>query len=62
MTKNEILSAIHFQGFLYLEQVDAVVLETNGNISVLQKGGEGENTSLTKPLQKKKNSVKPNSH
>lgn len=44
--KDEILQAARSQGISSMEQVDAVVLETNGNMSILMKAEPGENSTL----------------
>ncbi len=46
VNKDEILQAARSQGIACMEQVEGVVLETNGNMSVLTKGEPGENSTL----------------
>lgn len=45
--KGELLQAMRSQGISRLEQVEAVVLETDGSFSVLKKAKEGQTTVLT---------------
>lgn len=45
--KGELLQAMRSQGISRLEQVEAVVLETDGSFSVLQKADEGRATVLS---------------
>ncbi|NDK56801.1 DUF421 domain-containing protein [Pontibacter fetidus] len=52
ITKEEILAAIRSQGIGNIEKVDAVVLETQGNLSVIQKIEDGSGSVLQ--------NVKPN--
>lgn len=52
ITKEEILAAIRSQGIGNVEKVDAVVLETQGNLSVIQTIEEGSGSVLQ--------NVKPN--
>jgi hypothetical protein len=46
ITENEILSAVREEGLADLTQVDAVVLETNGSLSVIHFGQPGEWSTL----------------
>lgn len=45
--KEELLQAMRSQGVSRLEQVEAVVLETDGSFSVLERSGDGEATVLS---------------
>ncbi|MDN7023537.1 DUF421 domain-containing protein [Methanoculleus sp. FWC-SCC1] len=47
ITEAEIEQALRAQGAGSRESVHAVVLETNGNLSVISQGGDGEVTSLS---------------
>lgn len=45
--EDEILQAVRSMGIGAMEQVEAVVLETNGNLSVLKAVGEAEQSTLS---------------
>lgn len=45
--KEELLQAMRSQGISRLEQVEAVVLETDGSFSVVEKSGDGEVSALS---------------
>lgn len=47
VNKGEVLQAVRSQGFSSLENVEAVVLETDGSFSVLQSTGERRTTVLS---------------
>lgn len=46
VTEDEVLQTIRSEGFSDLNEIDAIVLETNGKFSVIKKSGKKENTSL----------------
>lgn len=46
VARDEVLAAVRGQGFENLEQVEAVVLETDGSFSVISKSDEGPNSTL----------------
>ncbi|HSL43672.1 MAG TPA: YetF domain-containing protein [Anaerolineales bacterium] len=46
VNKDELLQAMRSQGVSRLEQVEAVVLETDGSFSVVEKAGDGKSTVL----------------
>ncbi len=46
LVENEILQALRSKGYSSLRDVDAVVLETNGNISIIGKTSINEKSSL----------------
>jgi uncharacterized membrane protein YcaP (DUF421 family) len=46
ITKEEILSAVREQGIISLDDVEAVVLETEGNLSILKKSDSNNNSAL----------------
>jgi uncharacterized membrane protein YcaP (DUF421 family) len=47
VTREEILAAIRAEGYAELEEVDAVVLETDGNFSVLQSVAPRQDSAMT---------------
>ncbi|MFC4409036.1 DUF421 domain-containing protein [Chungangia koreensis] len=47
VTESEILQAVRQQGISSLDDVDAVILETNGKFSVIQKIKQSENSTLS---------------
>ena len=49
ITENEILSAIREEGLADLDQVEAVVLETNGSLSIIH-SGESDGTSALRDV------------
>jgi uncharacterized membrane protein YcaP (DUF421 family) len=50
VNKGEILQAVRSQGFSNLDEVEAVVLETDGSLSILQNTGERRTTVLSNVL------------
>ncbi len=46
ITENEILSAVREEGLADLDQVEAVVLETNGSLSIVHAGDFGEPSAM----------------
>lgn len=46
ITQDEILQIVRSNGIANLEDVDAIVLETNGNFSVIKKLGENEGSTI----------------
>lgn len=46
MTEADVLAAVRAHGASSLDEVDAVVLETHGSVSVIQRRGGGPDTAL----------------
>ena len=46
VTRGEVRSATRAQGAASLSQIHAIVLETDGSLSVIQSGGETDNSAL----------------
>ncbi len=44
--KEEVLQAVRSQGMAGMEQVQAVILETNGNLSVIRRSGSSDHSAL----------------
>lgn len=46
VTESEILTAIRSNGFVSIDEIEAVVLETDGEFSVLKKSADGSRSAL----------------
>ncbi|MDO5717956.1 MAG: DUF421 domain-containing protein [Tissierellia bacterium] len=58
VSKREILSSVRSQGIQFLSEVEAVIMETNGNISVIKKSESGDINSLSKSLEDQKKNLR----
>lgn len=45
-SREELLQAIRNEGYGSLDEIEAIILETNGKLSILSKHQEGENSAL----------------
>ena len=49
--KTEVLSAIRSENFSHLEDIEAVILESDGSFSIIQKSGNGKTSSYKNVLR-----------